>query len=90
MPNLDRFSQGLPDPADADFWECPKCGNEVYADADTDTDNCPACKMIEAEQKFILFRKELRMLELQHGVSIVGEDGDYCLRHEESGEEEAF
>ena len=87
MPNLDRFAVGLPDSQDADFWECPKCGGDVY---DMEAEECPACKMIEAEQKFILFRKDLRMLELEHGIRIIGEDGDYYLRHEESGEEEAF
>ena len=85
MMHLDRFSQGLADSQDADFWECGECGTEVY---DMETEECPACKWIEAEQKFIAFRKDLRMLELRHGIRIIGDGGDYFLRHEESGEEE--
>ena len=85
MPNLDRFAIGLADSQDADFWECPKCGSEVY---DMEAEECPFCRDIIAEQKFIAFRKDLRMLELRHGIRIIGDGGDYFLRHEESGEEE--
>jgi hypothetical protein len=33
--NLDRFSQGLPDPQDADvLYECDACGAEIYPGED--------------------------------------------------------
>ena len=82
MPNLDRFSQGIKDSQDADFWECPKCGSEVY---DMEAEECPACREIEAGKRMQAFRKELREMEERHRMRIRGEA---YLVDEESGEEE--
>lgn len=81
--NLDRFSQGLPDSQEANFWECPECHKEVY---DMETEYCPHC----VEQKFQNFRKELRMLELRYRVSVESECGGACLVDGDSGMEEDF
>lgn len=91
MPSLDRFAIGIADSQDAGFWECSKRGNEVYADRNTDEDDCPACKEAEVSRKFIAFRKELRMLELRNGVRVTKDvAGEFVLVDEETGEEEAF
>ena len=82
MLNLDRFSQGLADSQDADFWECGKCGGEVY---DMEAEECTACREIEAGKRMQAFRRELSEMEERHRVRIRGEA---YLADEESGEEE--
>ena len=85
MPNLDRFAIGLADSQDADFWECPKCGGEVY---DMEAEECTACRETEAGKRMQAFRKELRELEERHRVRISPHYGDVYLVDMESGEEE--
>ena len=84
MMHLDRFSQGLSDSQEADFWECPKCGGEVY---DMEAEECTACRETEAGKRMQAFRKELRELEARHGVRISPHYGDVYLEIEDYEEE---
>ena len=83
---MDRFSQGLPDPQQAEYRVC-KCGAEDYDPSFWEVDYCKEC----ASEKIGAFRLELEGLLDKHNMSLkVRGSNLYIEYNEDRATEEAY